>query len=320
MTAAIVTGPRSADAVYLAGEATAALGHLRRLWPVLADARMPGSAPRPVQQALNDAVRDARYADWLADRKAAFRAAREGLKIPGRRPAPARLAAVQARQHITAAVTDLVAELSAGQVAWPRIAAVHATAGRPCRTCRGVGELPVQRPDDWPPGTPLPPNWCPVCHGRGVVYRGDCPTCRRPRPCGCSDDDAVMAAALPSLARLLPQTSNPHLLGEACRVLTRAVRVARAACGMGEDRRVIHAPCPACGNRDLYAEVSAENPAAWTVRCGQDGCRCTGPDCGCGRPVRWSGRRHLWPASEWDAPGGLADRLGVPRLAELRGE
>jgi hypothetical protein len=88
---------------------------------------------------------------------------------------------------------------------------------------------------------------------------------------------------------------------------------------MLEDRRRIHARCPACKLRDLWADVSSPRDVEWSVSCHNPLCACKGSGCGCGRAVRYDGRRHRWPTSEWLGVHGLAARLGVDLLllAEL---
>ncbi len=111
------------------------------------------------------------------------------------------------------------------------------------------------------------------------------------------------------LLDVLPRIPDAGLVGDVLKTLDWADHRARAVAGVGEDRRLIKAPCPACGRRgDLVAEVSDPDPGNWVARCDSPLCLCTGGGCGCQRPVRKVGRRHLWPAGEWAA---LAELLGV---------
>ena len=127
--------------------------------------------------------------------------------------------------------------------------------------------------------------------------------------------DAVTAVALDAVARALPVLTVVDRAADTLRVLERSDEAARRVLGLGEDWRVIKAPCPACGRRDLHAEVSSPRRDEWSVTCRAEMCACEGPGCGCGRPVRYRGRRHRWPVREW---WGLADRIGVDP-AELAG-
>jgi hypothetical protein len=99
----------------------------------------------------------------------------------------------------------------------------------------------------------------------------------------------------------------PHITPELARTvgrdLERADRAVRRAAGEGPDHRPVHAPCPACGRRGTLTIDLNGN----TIACTNTRCSCTGVDCGCKRPGRQPGQRHLWPAT------------ALPHLAQLAG-
>jgi hypothetical protein len=101
-------------------------------------------------------------------------------------------------------------------------------------------------------------------------------------------------------------------------LLERAAERAEAAAGIERQLTVPWpggARCPACGRRSLEVDVTVPQHRWWVVRCTARACRCSGPGCGCGQRVRYEGRAHAWPASEWEI---LADRLRVPGRPEVR--
>jgi hypothetical protein len=76
------------------------------------------------------------------------------------------------------------------------------------------------------------------------------------------------------------------------------------------DLRGAGASCPACGGRWLVARTFGTDDA--TVGCERPGgCRCYGLDCGCRRPGRTPGLKHIWPAAEFEQLDRLLVRQGV---------
>lgn len=115
-----------------------------------------------------------------------------------------------------------------------------------------------------------------------------------------------VAGALDYLAEQLHLVDDLRTLDRIERALTQADRTARAAAGVGTDRRLLKAECPSCGRRSLAAEIGSPKPAEWAVICTRD-CRCQGVTCGCKRPVRYPGARHTWPEREWSALAIILD-------------
>lgn len=314
-------------------EALASAARLRVAWPWLAEALIPGTVTVVERtQDPRDVIRD--RDEHRRDREAAFAATKAGIVPSGPHPAALRIAPVNARAKISADVRQLAETLWTS--ARGEVLAVFAdpttrtTAGR-CRRCAGVGWLPDPAPAlDVPPadrapeclvcrstgpcpcgtGVGVQPPVCPACESRGNVPTGiACVVCRAVEPCRCDLADAVMTVGLRVILDVLPSVTDADIAAEALRVLDRSDHWARRVAGVGEDRRIIKAPCPACGRRgDFYAEVSDTDRRKWVVRCDWAGCFCLGAGCSCGRPVRYRGRRHLWPAAEWNA---LAEKLGV---------
>jgi len=302
------------EARHLAGEAIAALGTVRRLWPQLAAARMPGTPGIDALVLRDVSERQAAVEDDQVrrDRRAAAEALRGGTTPSGQHAAPLRLGPLGARTLVVRTVRDLAGRLFADRLARGVPAAVTDPAMRrdatACPWCAGTGR--AQRPAGWVGPWPKRPPSCGLCGGHG----GWCTLCTG-RACHCDLSDAVMAACLTIVGDALPTLVTVEPAAAAATALGRAEAATLAALGEREvDLRVIAAPCPACGRRDLRANVSSPIRHEWSVVCRSPLCVCTGPGCGCGRPVRYDGRRHRWPADEF---ADLADRLGVP-LDDLR--
>ncbi|WP_018219146.1 hypothetical protein [Salinispora vitiensis] len=317
--------PTNNDAGYHIAEAVARLVELRDAWPWLSAFRTPGTPSYRHERSIAAAAEHARAEQWHKDRVAAAEAIRCGRVPSAPHAAATNLAAVHARARIAADVAALTAAvLTACEL--PTVRPVirqgtHVLVGA-CQPCRGTGRtLP---PRWWPAGQPWParpagspdeqpwvpdPVPCRHCHaGEAVaVVAYDLP-------------DAIMTTAVGLLADLLPRVTDAELADRARHVLERANRMARATVGVDtEDLRRLPARCPACGLRELHAEVSSLDEMQWSVHCLNGDCRCVGPDCGCGRAVRWPGRRHRWGVTEWSGPDGLATRLGVDMTALAHG-
>jgi hypothetical protein len=294
-----VTTPSEA-AAFLVVEARCALGRLRTAWPWLAEARIPGpEMPTVSVPDRREHVMEARAETYWHDRNAKFEALRAGRKPSGHRAAAARVGVTDARRTIPDQVARLAARLweyvhPGRDIEWPVLDYRTVALSGPCTDCKGTGWRPA--PPWWRRTTP--PS-CPSCGGEGHVTRTH----------ATDPTDQLMALSLALITDLLPSVRHPEAAADALRVLDRADRTARKAANAAEHRIHIHAPCPVCGNRDLWAETSSPRTEEWTVRCESHMCVCRGPGCSCGRPVRWRGRRHLWPSEEWGIPGGLADRL-----------
>lgn len=313
--------PAANHAGYALAEAAAHLAALRQAWPWLAAYRFPGSPAARHERPLDPTVEAARAEQWRKDRLAAAEAVRSGRVPSAPHAAPAGLAAVHARARIAADIAALTATvLRACEL--PTVRPVirvgtHVVVGA-CVRCHGTGHTPPPR--WWPADQVWPP--------RPANLPDDLPWTPQPVPCRyCRDGqavtvvawdlaDAIMTTAVGLLADLLPRVTDPDLADRARTVVERCARLARATVGVDtEDLRRLPARCPACGLRELHAEVSSPDETDWSVRCLHPHCRCVGPGCGCGRAVRWPGRRHRWGVTEWSGPNGLAARLGVDLAA-----
>lgn len=296
-----MTSPAEA-AAFLIDEARAALGRLRSAWLWLAEARIPGPEhPTVTVPDTRHHVLAARAEQHWHDRAAKVEALRAGRKPSGHRAAAARVGVTDARKEVADAVARLAARLweymhPGNDVVWPVLDYRTIPLGGRCVECGGTG---WRAPPPWWRKT-TPPA-CAACDGHGTVTRTH----------ATDPTDQLVALSLHLITDMLPAVTHPEVAADALRVLDRADRQARKVANAGEHRVPIAAPCPACGSRDLWAETSSPRREEWTVRCEAPLCVCHGPGCSCGRPVRWRGRRHLWPAEEWDAPGGLSERIGA---------
>lgn len=295
---------------FLVDEALAALGRVVEAWPWLADVRVPGRGP--VLERRMDPREEPRVGEaHRRDRAAALAAARRGLTGAGPHADAARVAPVAARAFVAHELRLLLERLAGEGAVFAVLDPASRRLTARCRWCHG--SRVVGMPTGWAWDWPADPPECPLCLGTGEVPAAvRCVACGSVTVCDCDHADAVVSQAAPLLRKQIRAIVDDETAGDALRVVERCDRAARRAAGVAEDRRVIKAPCPACGRHELYAEVSSVDRSAWVVRCGYYGCACAGPACGCGRPVRWPGRRHLWPAREWDGPSGLARLLGVP--------
>lgn len=327
----------SEAARFLTAEALAALGRLRTAWPWLAEARIPGpEAPTVASPNRREVIDRIRREQHVKDRAARLRALSGGagpdvstsLATRGVASAPlgahgdaARTAPIAARREVAEMVVRLADRLDQfvhparqpRRIVWPVISDATVYGEGRCRTCSGTGyaaqphwwptaELwpPARDPEEpggsrIPAGTPLP---CHACAGHGRTHQA----------VYLDASDVLVAAALRMIAGHLRTLSDVDVAADAARTLGRADRVARTGARAGEHRIHIKAPCPACGARDLWAEVSSPEREEWFVRCESRLCACRGPACACGRPVRYRGRRHHWPSTEW---ASLSRQLGV---------
>lgn len=313
----MVTGPNTAR--WLTGEALAALGRLRKAWPWLSQVRVPGRyvpVLRPPDE--RESTRARAREQWAKDRHAAYEAIKAGRKPTGPHADAARIGPIAARARIA---VDVAA--AAGRLLEHRGVSTRSVVLQPagygmsteCRACSGTGQTPPPRwwpaGKDWPA---RPASWPPDLHG--PVHLPPCRHCRGGRVAVAvvfDQADAVVVTGLEIVAALLPEVTDELVAAEVLRTLDRAALLAHRVCGVDEDRRWLDAVCPACTRRNLHVEVGSINRAEWSITCAHPLCRCKGPGCKCGRPrsVAVEGRRHLWPAAEWDGPTGLARRLGV---------
>lgn len=301
--------PPAAQAAELATDAVAALGSLRRAWSWLALARLPGvpGTAALVERRMSEAAARAESAAARRDRHAAHAALRAGLTPPGPHAAPARLGPVRTRLYAAARVRAVAGRLGVheglvlpGPLSDPAISRDL----DPCPWCAGTGLTLRPAGWNWPWPDPAPP--CGLCGGRGAYHRLCGATADG---CGCDLADVVVAACLDAISGALAGVDNPAVAGWCASQLRAADTAARRALGLADiDLRIIKAPCPACGRRDLHADVSSPKRFEWSILCRSPLCRCAGAGCGCGRPVRWAGRVHRWPAGEFQA---LAARLGT---------
>lgn len=296
-----------------AHDAVAGVGRLRRVWPMLGDARLPGR-PAPhlmLERRMSPEAALIEDQQVRRDRRAKMLALRSGKTPLPSFPAPVRLGPVRTRARIAGQIRAVGGRVHAALPA--RLADPTLTGPqRVCPWCHGAGR--AQRPNGWtgvwpglPPAAPAlgAAPACSMCGGHGRV----CSTCNTAGGCWCDLADVVVDACLDAITTALASTADPALAEHAAHALNGAADLACHALGLRDvDMRIIRAPCPACDRRDLWADVASPKPMEWSVVCRADLCRCTGPACGCGRPTRWSGRRHRWPADEF---GALADRLGV---------
>lgn len=322
---AVTPIPEANDAGYAIAEAVGRLTELREAWPWLTAFREPGTPSYSHERSIADAAQRARAEQWRKDRVAAAEAVRSGKVPSAPHAAAASLSAVHARARIAADIAALTAKVLHA-CEQPTVRPVirqgtHVIVGA-CAECKGTGlTLP---PRWWPDGEPWPAR--PADHPDTEPWIPDPVPCRH---CHAGEavttvafdlPDAIMATAVGLLADLLPRVTDPDLAETAKVTLDRANRLARATVGVDtEDLRRLPARCPACGLRELHAEVSSPDEMNWSVRCLNEHCRCVGPDCGCGRAVRWPGRRHRWGVTEWSGPDGLAARLGVDMAALAQG-
>lgn len=288
-------------------DAVGGVGRLRRVWPWLGDARMPGrpGAHLLLERRLSAGAERVEAEQVRRDRRAKYLALRAGKTPLAPFAAPVRLGAVRARQSIAGQLRVVAAQVGAvlpHRLADPSLARAQAV----CRWCAGSGV--ARRPAGWVGGWPGEPVACGLCGGYGRV----CRVCATAGGCYCDLADVVVDASLDAITTAVGGVADERVVFAAATALNQAADQACAALGLRDvDMRVIKAPCPACGRRDLWADVASPREAEWSVQCRSPLCQCTGPGCGCGRPTRWAGRRHRWPAAEFHA---LAATLGVDRL------
>lgn len=322
--AAGITDQEAAAALIL--DATLALYRFEDSWPQLADATNPNRERRPGAGPTTPRQRRAADAQVLLDKQAAFHA-RVNRRVPSMdRPAPAVVGAVSVRAQVAGDVARLADRLwvayTTRRPEWPVFDHTRVMLADRCPDCGGTGR--AARPRWYPTGQEWPPR------PAGLIGPVDLPQCGRcvagvvHTIATVTATDQLVYAAVQVLHKLLPLcVDSPERAADAARTIDRADRACRDGAGRGEDRRVLAVPCPVCDARgSLYAEVSAADRRAWLIRCGSPACTCAGRSCPCGRPVRWPGRRHVWPATEWHAPGGLSELLGVdlPPLLDADGQ
>lgn len=285
-------------------DAVGAVGRLRRVWPWLGEARMPGrpAAHLLLERRLSPEAERIENQQVRRDRRAKAIALRTGRTPLAPFAAPVRLGPVRTRARIAAQLRMVGAQVGATlphRLAEPTLTAPR----RRCQWCRSGR---VERPPDWPGIWPAETLTCSMCGGFGEV----CTLCHTAGGCYCDLADVVVDACLDVIAAAVGSVADESAVSTAATALNSAADLACHTLGLRDvDMRVIKAPCPACQRRDLWADVASPQPLEWSVVCRSDLCRCTGPACGCGRPTRWAGRRHRWPAAEFHA---LAQRLGVP--------
>jgi hypothetical protein len=306
MTAAVDTVHISANEQIMehAYDARGGVGRLRRVWPWLGDARLPGRpAPHLMIERRMSADAERIEAEQVRrDRRAKHLALRAGRTTLAPYAAPVRLGPIRTRARIAAQLRTIGIRLGA----WPGDELADPTLDAPRRTCSwcaGAGR--VLRPAAWDGPWPAEPVTCGMCGGFGAV----CMLCETAGGCYCDLADVVVDAWLDAITAALDTIGDPESARRAATGLNGAADLACATLNLREiDMRVIKAPCPACDRRDLWADVASPRPDEWSIVCRSDLCRCAGPRCGCGRPVRWYNRRHRWPATEFH---DLARRLGV---------
>jgi hypothetical protein len=294
----------SEAAAFLITEARAALYRLRTAWLWLAEARIPGpEAPTVAVPDRRQHVLQARAEQHWHDRAAKIEAIKAGRRPSGTRPAAARVGVTDARTEVSRLVAGLAARLweyahPSEDIVWPVLDYHTVWLAGLCPTCQGTG---WRAPPPWWRKTT--PPVCESCDGHG----------RTGRTHAIDPADQLVALSLGLIIELLPVVRDPEQAADAVRTLDRCDRTARRVANAGEHRIAIAAPCPACNSRDLWAETSSPRREEWTVRCESQLCVCRGPGCRCCRPVRWRGRRHLWPAEEW---ADLADLIGAEHLPD----
>lgn len=301
-----MTSPYEA-AQFLIVEARAAVGRLRTAWSFLAEARIPGpETPTVAVPDRREHVLAARADQHAADRDAKFEALRAGRKPSGSRAAAARVGVTDARAQVADQVAKLAARMweyahPAQDVQWPVLDNTTVPLTSVCVRCQGTG---WRAPPPW--WQRITPPVCEACDGERVTHTTT----------ALDPTDQLVALSLALIVEVLPEIRHPEAAADAVRTLDRADRTARKVANAGEHRVPIPAPCPACDSRDLWAETSSPRREEWTIRCEAQMCVCHGHGCPCGRPVRWRGRRHLWPSEEW---GELADRIRGPLPDHLFG-
>lgn len=301
------------DRAVLVDEALATLERVREAWPWLAEVRLPGKGS-PIERRMDPREEARANEAYRRDRAAALLSAKQGRTGAGPHADAGRVGPIAARAFVAHELRRLTERMLTAAAGGPVEFQVMDPASRRrttrCAWCHGTGWLPP--PAGWAWKWPAEPLQCPRCLGHcEAPAHTPCTVCGVLAACECDHADAVVHLALELLGDLIPGTVDNEAAMDALRVLERCDRAARNAASVAEDRRVIKAPCPACGRRELFAEVSSIDRSAWVIRCASYSCACAGAGCSCGRAVRWPGRRHLWPAREWDGPDGLAARLGV---------
>lgn len=285
-------------------DAVGGIGRLRRVWPWLGEARMPGrpAAHLLLERRLSPDAERIEAEQVRRDRRAKMIALKTGRMPLPPFAAPVRLGPVRTRARIAVQLCAVGGRVHAQlphRLTDPTLDAPR----RLCKWCQGTGR--ALRPAGWAGAWPAQPVTCSMCGGFGEV----CTLCGTAGGCYCDLADVVVDACLDAIADAIGSVADENLAELAAAGLNGAADLACHTLGLRDvDMRVIKAPCPACERRDLWADVASPNPNEWSVVCRSDLCRCQGPACGCGRPTRWAGRRHRWPAEEFPA---LADRLGV---------
>ncbi|MEU8023699.1 hypothetical protein AB0B88_15940 [Micromonospora haikouensis] len=312
--------------VGLADDARASIGRLRTAWDWLGEALQPTPqgprADRP-RRPLDDDATTARLRAHLADRRARHESLRRRITPARPRPAPVNLNVVAARARTVDTLTALHHQVTAHvhgtpvPVRYVDPADRHAALTIACGWCAGTGI--TQRPDDWSDDWPWPeiPPTCPACHrGRvGNPHATPCAACTARGPCHCDHTTLHVAATLNGIADRLNHLDVERLADVDATLRGLADHTERAA-GAGRDiRRLPGNPppeCPACGSRELHAEVGSPDRREWSIRCAGPDCECDGLGCPCLMGThRRAGRRHVWPSKTWDGPRGLAVLLGV---------
>lgn len=294
-------------------DALGGIGRLRRIWPWLGESRIPGrpGASALVERRMSEQAALIEDEQVRRDRRAKFLALRDGKTPAGPGHTPLRLGAVRARSSIAGQIRVVGISVRATLPRALTDPTLHRRA-HDCPWCDGTGL--AQIPPGWIPWAwPDPAPSCSLCGGHAKL----CAVCAALGPCACDLADVVVDACLDAIAAALPHLRDPVLAERAAGGLNAAADLGCATLGLREvDLRVIKAECPACGRRDLWADVASPKHTEWSVTCRSKLCRCAGAGCGCGRPVRWPGRAHRWPADEF---GDLAHRLGVTERDLVRG-
>lgn len=307
----------------LVAEARTALAMLLEAWPWLSDMAVPGpQAPTPAMYVSEQQQRI--EADQVRkDRAAAFLAVQKG-RVPTPHPDAARPVPVAARGTVVDMVRRLTERLWADHrdgapLLWP----IRDPTTRPpmigCWYCERAGVTTVVNEHRQPGEPEFHTGTCPVCRGQAQLANlAPCWVCLRVGPCRCDLADAYMVAVGQILGGELGRIRGEATAAAVLSVLEKANEITRRAARVDAAEIHLRAECPACRRRELVADVSHLDPANWIIRCRSDLCRCNGAGCACGRPVRYKGRPHRWPTSEWDGDHGLASRLGVDLRAVRR--